>query len=126
MKIFKWLKSVLKAIQTAGKVELLERLSSLSNEKEKLKKELTELKEQQKIKEQIEFKNDVYWKIKDKEKDIKEGPYCPNCYDSEKKLMHLLSSADPKHPYCPKCNLIISTEEGEVYYRGMDEEDEEF
>lgn len=81
-------------------LEILEENSNLKEENEKLKKML-------KIKDTIEFEENVYW-IKDKEGNVKEGPFCPKCYDDEKLLMHLITAPIDKNiKRCPKCKFVI-------------------
>jgi hypothetical protein len=76
-------------------------------ENNNLKQEIEKLQKKLEIKDSIEFEENVYW-IKDKEGNVKEGPFCPKCYDDEKLLMHLVSYAmNSNIKKCPKCKFVI-------------------
>jgi hypothetical protein len=49
-------------------------------------KQIKKLEEDLKIKNKLEWEPPVYYLIND---NLKDGPFCPQCYDSEKKLIRL-------------------------------------
>lgn len=63
-------------------VDLKEEILELKTENQKLKEELSRLQEKKLL-----FENCVYWCIK--EDNTKDGPYCPVCWDKDKKLIRL-------------------------------------
>jgi len=77
------LKTMAMAFQEAGKMELYEKISKLLKEREALEKEVSKLKKKIEFKESMIFENRAYW-IKDKNGNVKDGPFCPTCWDSEK------------------------------------------
>jgi len=72
-----------------------------------LKKENDKLKEKLKLKGSIVFEKEVFW-IKDESGNVKDGPFCPNCYDSEELTLHLITvEGDPTYKRCPKCHHVV-------------------
>jgi len=116
-------------LQKAGNIDLYNKLIAIQEKNleimdinNKLREEVAKLKGALKIESSLVFKNDTYWL--EEKNGTKEGPFCPKCYDDEKKLIHFVKCPDPKYSYCPKCGLTIPMRAGKVYYRGMNEEDE--
>jgi len=109
MSIVADLQSIGDIIQKTGDREVYEKFLAIQEkaleileENNNLKQEIEKLKKQLEIKDSIKFEENVYW-IKDKEGNVKEGPFCPKCYDDEKLLMHLISFAmNSNIKRCPK------------------------
>ena len=109
MSIINDIQAIGKILQKAGNIKLYEQLLAIQEktletmeENKNLKEEIERLKEKLRIKESIIFEHDACW-IKDKEGNIVGGPYCSRCYDSERKLMNLVSCGDAKYSECPIC-----------------------
>lgn len=103
MGIFSEFQSMMKLFQEAGKMELYEKISKLLKENEVLKEKISALKEKLKLKKSMIFEEEVYW-IKDENGNVKDEPFCPNCYDAEELTVHLITvEEDPRYKRCPKC-----------------------
>lgn len=108
MGIFNQLKSIAKILQEAGKIkqyqqilEVQEKLLEMQSKIQDLEKENSELKEKLKIKENLIYRNNVYW-INNKDKE--DGPFCPRCWDADKKLVRLQPFDKSDYSYdCPNC-----------------------
>jgi regulator of replication initiation timing len=79
--------------------ELIEEISKLRQANEALRTEMKNLKE-------LEFRQGLYWRkgegIEDK------GPFCPTCFDKDRKLIHLLPwGAEAKGFRCHVCNFTL-------------------
>ena len=121
MSIINDLQAVAKVLQKAGNIDLYnilldlqEKILEVEKENSDLRDQVRELKEELKIKAQIVFSDDAYWIV---EVDKKDGPYCPHCYDGEKRLIRLLSCPDPRFSRCPKCNLTLPIHYGKPWKR---------
>jgi len=86
-------------------VNLREEAVALQEENVALKTKVSELEEKLYIKENIDFRNGVYWL---KEGDEENGPFCQKCYDSDGKLIRLQDQGHSGQWYCKTC--------GEDYY----------
>lgn len=67
-------------------VELREALVEVKSQNVQLREEVQQLEQQLAQQNTVVFENGKYW-IKDGE--ITDGPFCPPCYDSNKKLIRL-------------------------------------
>jgi len=112
MGIIDSLKLAVDALKQSGKVDVIQdiigaqsQIIELMDENKGLKNQLEDCKEKLKIKGSINFDLNAYWLTK--EDGEKEGPYCSLCYDSNKKLIHLIPSTDSKHLMCPKCKRTL-------------------
>jgi len=63
--------------------------------------ELRRLKSEIEIKDKIIWENPYYFLING---DVKDGPFCQRCYDSEKKLIRLQSPGRNGYWECKECN----------------------
>ncbi len=59
-------------------------------------------------KEDMVFAETVYWKLKDRDR---QGPYCPNCFDSKQTMIHLNPGATRGTYHCGICGNAFSTRE---------------
>ncbi len=121
MGIIKDLQAIGKILQKAGNIKLYEQLLTIQEktletmeENKNLKEKIENLKEKIKIKDSIIFEHDAYWE-KDKEGNITGGPYCSKCYDSERKLMNLVSCGDIKYSECPICKKVLRIKYGKPW-----------
>jgi len=107
MGIFSEFQSVMKLFREAGKMELYEKISELLKENEVLKEKASALEEKLKLKKSMIFENRAYW-IKDEERNVEDGPFCPTCWDSEKLQMRIIESTlDPGLKRCSKCKYFL-------------------
>ncbi len=113
MGIFSEFQSMMNLFQKAGKMDLYKKISELMEDVYILREENTKLKDKLKIKKLIKFDKDVCW-LKDEKVETKEGPFCPNCWDAEELLMHMIKDGPYARLVCPKCNL-----DNEAIYKEM-------
>ncbi len=99
---------IIKLIKTGATIEAQEKIMALREAAMKLQEENLVLKQENiKLKEKISSKNRlcwdgaIYWLGKYK----KDGPYCPNCYDTKGHLVHLQDySINKTHTwFCVSC-----------------------
>ena len=76
-------------------VELQEQVFSLVTENQELRRESQRLSEQLAQRDQMEFRQNSYWKRD-------EGPFCSRCFDVERKSVRMLKSEEC-YPQCPNC-----------------------
>lgn len=119
MAIFDELKSVGKVLQEAGKIEQYRQILDAQQKLLEMQKKIVELElDNKKLKDDFEIKEslisegNVYWIIK---KEIKDGPFCTCCWDSERKLMRLHKSDVSGRLYCPKCNTAAKSGTAHVF-----------
>ena len=79
-------------------MELREAVIKLQDENFELRQQVRQLEEELKIKGQLKFEETVYWLHEHEEKT---GPFCPRCYDIEKKLARIQDYGDCW--YCVAC-----------------------
>lgn len=87
------------------KGDLLTNKQNLLAEIDDLKKKINTLEEQLETKESLNFNNSMYW-LKDDE-----NPYCPNCYDNNGKLIHLIEDPSSMRYMCKTCRNQYRTDE---------------
>lgn len=115
------LKEIINLVQKVGNKELYEKILKLQNDIKKLKQKnigyqekiirkddkIKELEEKLKLKENLIFKNQVYYKSNKKGEPIGE-PYCPICWDKDNNLIHLSPYRGSEFYYiCNNCNAKI-------------------
>ncbi len=113
-----WYDAIKDAIDVAKRfdqTELYDKLLKLREEMSELRddniaktEKIRELEEQLKLKALIEFDKGVYWIRNDPAAGGEcDTPICPNCYDSEKKVMRLPICTLSSGPvvYCWNCKL---------------------
>jgi len=106
-------------LQKAGNIELYNKLIAIQEKDLKImdknikfKEEVFELKENLKIKGQLKYEDNAYWQIEGKEK---RDPFCPKCWDDEKKLIHFIVNEDSTYWKCPKCQLVAKEKDAEFW-----------
>jgi hypothetical protein len=110
-------KEIVSIIQKLGNMELYQKILDLQSEileiteeNNSLKRELTQAKEQLEIKEKMIFKK-PFWYM-----DGDNTPFCPHCWENERKTIHLIgptvTSFGPNYD-CPHCKQNYTPE-----YRG--------
>ena len=88
-------------------VDVQEAFQDVREENFDLREENRQLREQLLINEQLEFRDNMYWR---KRKDgTEEGPFCTKCRDSDSKLvrMHTFGSIERDGGYCPQCKTRV-------------------
>ena len=116
-------KGAFKVLMEATKIDLYEKYSELQDKNIALKEEIDNLKKENskliqklKIKEEIVFEYNAYW-LKYEAGKTKDGPFCSKCYDSDEKLIRLISCADPKYSKCPICKIALTIADGKPWKR---------
>lgn len=90
-------------------------MAKLAEENAGLRDELTRLRETTRLREALEFRDDVYWLSRaDGESD---GPYCQRCWDGSGKLVRL-TDGGPNRWGCTVCKLQPWRPGGRERYRG--------
>lgn len=62
--------------------------------------QIRSLQEQLSVKDRLQWEAPCYWLA---DGDSKDGPFCPNCYDTEKKLVRLQTYSDNGYWDCTSC-----------------------
>jgi len=88
-------------------IEIQEKAIEIMEKNRELKEENSKLLDALRIKNSLEFQDEVYW-MKNKDGTLN-GPYCPKCYDDEGKLLRLVSCPDPTYSQCLKCKYVLET-----------------
>jgi hypothetical protein len=90
-------------------LEHRERVVKLSEDNETLRRmiaereaKVSELQTFLSLRTQMHFTRNAYWRGND-------GPFCPRCYDSETKVIHLVSGVSQGFTYCPNCTQPFET-----------------
>jgi hypothetical protein len=108
------LKEALPLAKKAGNRELNEKLADLqgrildiqtqlielANENRNLTERTRELEQAAEIGKKLVYEGSVYWLPKG---EGKEGPFCPNCWDDQRKLIHLTPGATKGTYLCGVC-----------------------
>ena len=79
-------------------VEAKSQVVSIQEEIAEKDRTIRELGEQLSLKEKMKYEKPYYWVFKDNKK---EGPFCPKCWDSEKKQIHVILHTGGSR--CPNC-----------------------
>jgi len=111
MGIYDAAKDVANILKEAGKIDEYQKILDLiddlfeKREKiEKLTKENNELKEQLKVSEEYEFKNNSYWNKKNVD-----GPFCSRCLDKNKELIRIIPDyLGSNYATCPECKKQVN------------------
>ncbi len=110
MSIIEDVKNMAKLVQQAGNLELYQKMLDLQSqamdlvEADRLRREeMTELKRQLRVKSELEFKKDSYWK------ESGEGPFCVPCWQKEKQDRIMMELAEGFFK-CAVCGFIHKTE----------------
>lgn len=90
-------------LQSAA-LELIQEKSDLLSENNELKEKIKELEDQLNTKASLIFNNSMYWLDGD------ENPYCPNCYDSQGKMIHLIEDKGYMKYKCNTCKQSYRTD----------------
>ena len=106
------LKDAIKAADQLRNAELKQKLAEVQVECAKLaednallRQELIEMREKMQVHQDMEFRNNVYWRrMADGNS---EGPYCPKCLDGERKAARMTERNDDYYWRCPVCSKAI-------------------
>ncbi len=114
MSIFDVLKSTVKVLQEAGKIELVQQLLDVQQQLLDMQKKIAdlesenkELKEKLRIKDDLIYENNAYWINKEGKKD---GPFCSRCWDKDMLLIRMHTCPNPAARICPACKTIVNIE----------------
>ena len=110
-----WYEAIKDAITVADRLknaELRQKLADvqvecakLAEENARLRQELIEARGQVKARQDMEYRDNVYWR---QLMDSKfEGPYCPKCLDGEHKPARMADRPDDRFWRCSVCNCAI-------------------
>lgn len=108
-------KSLAKTIQQMDNIELYKKIldiqaeaMDLIEENKNLKQVNEKLRDELKIKEKLEFENNLYWLKENDNERI--GPFCTRCWDKEHILMRLHKKDDGWgriYVVCPECKTQV-------------------
>jgi endogenous inhibitor of DNA gyrase (YacG/DUF329 family) len=114
MSIFDTFKSIIKVLQDAGKIELVQQILEIQQELLDMQKKISDLESKNKeceeklrIKENLIYENNAYWINKENKKD---GPFCSRCWDKDMRLIRLHTCPNPTARICPACKTIVNIE----------------
>lgn len=107
MAIFDELKTIGKILQEAGKIEQYQQILETQEKLLEMQKKIIDLEnENQKLKEQLDikdnliYKEELYWL---KNGSYEDGPFCSRCWDVNKKLVRAKGRRNNGF-ICPECN----------------------
>ena len=109
MGVIENVKEVTTLIQKIDNIELYKKILDLQgeiltlvDENRKLKSELDDLKERQKVRDSLVFDHSVY--MLKKSDGQESGPFCAPCWDGGKKLVRLSDYDHPEYLWCQVCD----------------------
>lgn len=79
--------------------------AKLAEENARLRQELLDLREQAKTRQEMHYRDNVYWRQLGGGKS--EGPFCPKCLDGNGKTARMSDFADFQSWICPVCSCSI-------------------
>jgi hypothetical protein len=79
-------------------------LTELIAENESLRRRIADLEKSADIERELKFEESVYWRVRDGKRE--DGPFCPNCWDGQRKQVHLTPDGAPGSYRCGVCNPI--------------------
>jgi len=119
MSIFDTFKSIIKVLQDAGKIELIQQILEIQQEHLDMQKKIADLEdknkrceEKLKIKEKLAYENNAYWINNEGKKD---GPFCSRCWDKDMFLIRMHTCPNPTARICPACKTIVNIEPGDYH-----------
>lgn len=109
-----WYEAIKDAVTVADRLrdaELQHRLAAvqvecakLAEKNARLRQELLDLREQSQTRQEMKFKDNVYWRVNG---DEMEGPFCPKCLDGDKKSSRMAERSEDSFWRCPVCGCNI-------------------
>jgi regulator of replication initiation timing len=110
---FKDVTDILEKVKSAeaqkARADLMLEGAKLIEENANLRLENQQLREQLALKDEMVFKDNLYWRRKTEGEE--DGPYCPNCLDGSSKPVRMTTQKDPKEGgfyACPVSNFFES------------------
>ena len=110
-----WYEALKDALTVADRLrdaELKQRLADVQMECAKLaegnarlRQELTEVREHAQARQEMQYRDNVYWRQAGQGK--REGPFCPKCLDGDGKAARMSDRADDQCWRCPVCSYVI-------------------
>jgi hypothetical protein len=78
--------------------------AKLAEENARMRQELINLRAQVQTRQEMTFRDNVYWRTS---KGEDEGPYCPKCLDGSNRAARMTNMADDAFWRCPVCTCAI-------------------
>lgn len=105
------IKDLYEIFKKAGKIDEYQKILDLIDDSfkkreeiEKLRKKNKELQEKLKFQNDLEFRNDAYWKKSDGD-----GPYCLRCWDKGRELIRIIPMRiGSNFATCPECKTKVN------------------
>ncbi|MGZ3592053.1 MAG: hypothetical protein ACXU99_15475 [Thermodesulfobacteriota bacterium] len=89
--------------------------ANLAEENARLRQELIDLREKVQTRENMEYKDNVYWR---RSSDGKlQGPFCPKCLDGTQKAARMKERSNDHWWRCPVCDCIVERPGPDPYER---------
>src|SRR6266571_3103207 len=113
-----WYEAIKDAVTVADKLrdaDLKQKMAAvqvecakLAEENARLRQENLQLHERIETRENMEYRDDVYWR---RVSDLVEGPFCPRCFDKDQRQARMTRS-EGEFWRCTVCDLIIDKPSG--------------
>lgn len=114
-------KELAKLAQQLGSVEIQQKvidlqsdILTLQEDLQRLRKENEDLKDLKKIDNELELRDNAFWRPSAPE--TRQGPFCTRCWSKDKVLMALLVS-ETGHQRCSECNGEFPTEGSQQVFK---------
>ncbi|MCI0650431.1 MAG: hypothetical protein L0Z55_00960 [Planctomycetes bacterium] len=79
--------------------------AKLSEDNAQLRQELVDLRKQAEVRQEMDYANDVYWRVAGEGK--RDGPFCPKCLDGKAMLARMSNQASDRYWRCHVCDHVI-------------------
>ena len=106
------LKDAVKAAEHLKDAELTQKLgtvqmecAALAEENSRIREERNGLREQLRLQGVMEFETNVYWM---REGETRSGPFCPKCWDGDRKTARMEDRPDDHYWRCPVCGTTTA------------------
>lgn len=106
-------KELASTIQKIDNIELYKKILALQgeiqglvDENRQLREQLQEQKRLWELGQELSFENDAYWRAG--EDGAKDGPFCSNCWDNRRTLVHMHRRPNPNYVACPTCKKDVN------------------
>jgi len=82
-------------------LDLQSEILDLNSENSQLRESIKSLEEEKVLHTKMVFQNPFYFQEND------EIPYCPRCWESDNKTIHLIEGINPTTKKCPQCKSVF-------------------